>query len=375
VKVLVVFTYGYSLKTWFESGTIERELSIYRELHKKFQHKFIFVTYGDESDENYIQNDAGLEVVPIYKFINHSEYKLINIIKSIAFPFLQISQFKDIDLIKQNQLLGSWVSVLFSKLLKKPLFTRTGYDMYKFSIEDKKNVIIKYLYLFLTNFTLRFSNLYSVSNNADFDYSKKKYSSSKKIILSPNWVLPNKSMEFDSRFSNRILCVGRLVNQKNFSYIIKEFKDSHFEIDIIGEGEEYESLKHLSSNLNVKVNFLKNVKNDLLLRKMSEYKYFISSSLFEGHPKTVIEAMSSGCIVFLSNIQNHSELITNGKDGFIFNLEKNNLKKIFQLNVSKSNDLEKVSLNAINKSISKFGLEKICHEENENYNRLQKTNL
>ena len=62
---------------------------------------------------------------------------------------------------------------------------------------------------------------------------------------------------------------------------------------------------------------------------MSEYKYFISSSLFEGHPKTVIEAMSSGCIVFLSNIQNHSELITNGKDGFIFNLEENNLKKFF----------------------------------------------
>ena len=109
MKVLVVFTYGYSLKTWFESGTIERELSIYRELHKKFQHKFIFLTYGDELDENYIKNDTGFEVVPIYKFINHSKYKLINIIKSIAFPFLQINQFKDIDLIKQNQLLGSWV--------------------------------------------------------------------------------------------------------------------------------------------------------------------------------------------------------------------------------------------------------------------------
>ena len=173
MKVLVVFTYGYSLKTWFESGTIERELSIYRELHKKFQHKFIFLTYGDESDENYIQNETGFEVVPIYKFINHSEYKLINIIKSIAFPFLQKKQFKDIDLIKQNQLLGSWVSVLLSKLLKKPLFTRTGYDMYKFSIEDNKNVIIKYLYLFLTNFTLRYSNLYSVSNKLILIIQKK----------------------------------------------------------------------------------------------------------------------------------------------------------------------------------------------------------
>ena len=374
MKVLVVFTYGYSLKTWFESGTIERELSIYRELHKKYKHKFIFLTYGDESDKNYIQNDPGFEVLPIYKFINRSEYKFINIIKSIGFPFLQKKQFKEIDIIKQNQLLGSWVSVLLSRLLKKPLFTRTGYDMYKFSIEDNKNIIIKYLYLFLTNFTLRFSNLYSVSNNTDLEYSKEKYSFSKNIILSPNWVLPNQSMKFEDRFPNRVLCVGRLVNQKNFSYIINEFKDSHFVIDIIGEGEDYKSLERLSSNLKLKVNFFKNVQNDSLLKKMSDYKFFISSSLFEGHPKTVIEAMSSGCVVFLSDIQNHRELISSGKDGFIFTLKENSLKDIFQSNVSKSDDLEKISLNAINTSINKFGLEKICSEENENYKRLQKTN-
>ena len=372
MKILVTFTFGYSLKTWFESGTIERELSIYRELHRKFNHTFIFLTYGDASDENYIQNDNGFEVLPIYKFLNRSEFKLINIIKSIVFPVLKLKQFKNIDVIKQNQLLGSWVSIILSKLLKKPLFTRTGYDMHKFSIEDNKNIFIKYFYLFLTNLTLRFSNLYSVSNNADLEYSKEKYSFSKNIILSPNWVLPNQKIEFENRFHNRVLCVGRLVKQKNFSYIINEFKNLNFEIDIIGEGEDYKSLKSLSTNLNVKVNFFKNIKNELLLKKMSEYKYFISSSLFEGHPKTVIEAMSSGCIVFLSNIQNHCELISNGKDGFIFNLEENSLKDIFKSNLDKSNELAKVSLNAINTSNSNFGLEKICLQENENYNSLQK---
>ena len=33
MNVLVVFTYGYSLETWNESGTIFRELSIYKKLH------------------------------------------------------------------------------------------------------------------------------------------------------------------------------------------------------------------------------------------------------------------------------------------------------------------------------------------------------
>jgi len=35
VKVALFFTYGYSLKTWSNSGTLERELKIYEELSKK----------------------------------------------------------------------------------------------------------------------------------------------------------------------------------------------------------------------------------------------------------------------------------------------------------------------------------------------------
>ena len=32
MKVLLIFTYEYSLKTWEDSGTLSRELSIYKEL-------------------------------------------------------------------------------------------------------------------------------------------------------------------------------------------------------------------------------------------------------------------------------------------------------------------------------------------------------
>ena len=37
--------------------------------------------------------------------------------------------------------------------------------------------------------------------------------------------------------------------------------------------------------------------------------HVISSSLFEGNPKTILEAMSMGCIVIASDIKNHRELI------------------------------------------------------------------
>ena len=35
MKILVLFTFDYSLKSWNDSGTLSRELSIYKELNKK----------------------------------------------------------------------------------------------------------------------------------------------------------------------------------------------------------------------------------------------------------------------------------------------------------------------------------------------------
>ena len=41
-----------------------------------------------------------------------------------------------------------------------------------------------------------------------------------------------------TRYSNKVLCVGRLEYQKNFEYIINEFEGTDFEIDIVGKGSK-----------------------------------------------------------------------------------------------------------------------------------------
>ena len=47
MNVLVVFTFGYSLKTWFDSSTLNKEISIYKNLHEKEGVNFTFLTYGN----------------------------------------------------------------------------------------------------------------------------------------------------------------------------------------------------------------------------------------------------------------------------------------------------------------------------------------
>ena len=51
MKVAVFLTYNYSLQTWLNSGTINRELEIYNQISNISSAEFTFYTYGD-SDES-----------------------------------------------------------------------------------------------------------------------------------------------------------------------------------------------------------------------------------------------------------------------------------------------------------------------------------
>ena len=49
------FTYEYSLKTWHESGTLNKELEIYKMLNEKYGVRFKFITYGDKNEIDYVK--------------------------------------------------------------------------------------------------------------------------------------------------------------------------------------------------------------------------------------------------------------------------------------------------------------------------------
>ena len=92
----------------------------------------------------------------------------------------------------------------------------------------------------------------------------------------------------------------------------------NLEVDVYGLGELLDELNEIKIIRNLKINFLGNKKYNDLQKEYRKYKYFLSTSIFEGNPKTILEAQNNGCIVIASNIKNHSELITHGKNGFLF---------------------------------------------------------
>ena len=366
MNIILVFTYGYSLKIWKESGTLDRELSIYKNLNKRYKCNFIFVTYGDESELDFDISEYGISIFPIYKYATKSKNKIIGYIKSFYFPFLIQKHVQEFDLIKQNQLLGSWVSIILKLLSKKPLFLRTGYDMYLFSSLENKNKITTLLYKFLTKTTLYFSDIYSVSSNRDFKFISSLNKNSNDIKIRPNWIIENniQLINLERRYNNRILSVGRLEKQKNYEFLIKAFKDTNITIDLVGAGSLKNRLESISKQNKVKLNIIEPLENSEILNLMNKYKFFVTSSSFEGNPKTVLEAMSLGCIIFASKIDSHSELIVENVNGFLFDLnDPKNLIKQFQLNFENNNLLSSISKKSIDTVNKNFSLNKAVESE------------
>ena len=91
----------------------------------------------------------------------------------------------------------------------------------------------------------------------------------------------------------------------------------------------------------------------------------MSTSIFEGNPKSILEALNSGCIVFASNIANHRELIKDQLNGILYDNIHELIKK-FNLVVQNKVIQERISLNAKN-SVKKNSIENIVQTMYKDY--------
>ena len=87
MNIVYFLTYGYSLKTWDQSSALIREIKYFNFLSEQYGYKFFIVTYGDEEDLNYENLFLNAEIIPIYKYIKKSKFKLVNLFLSFFYSF------------------------------------------------------------------------------------------------------------------------------------------------------------------------------------------------------------------------------------------------------------------------------------------------
>lgn len=324
MKLFVFFTYGVSLKKWHDIGILSREISLYTGLVKNGV-KVTFVTYGDSKEKDYIKKYKGIEVIPIYSIVKRNSNKYLRLLKSFFFiPFILLPYIKDADIIKSKQIFGSWVPSIILKILRKPYLLRTGYDYLHFFSKSNASKVLYRLLIIVFKFSLNVASRIQVATKQDKDRMIRYFPNCQgRIEISPNWVDTYKFRNLNlEHYDNRILFVGRLVEQKNIRLLIDAIAHTEIQADIVGDGDLKGDLINYARVKKSNVSFKGIFHNDELASIYNKYKVFVLLSTHEGNPKTLMEAMACGMSVIGTNVIGIKQLISHNKNGILVDQDK-----------------------------------------------------
>ena len=174
-------------------------------------------------------------------------------------------------------------------------------DNYKILVSESERKFAKSLDLYLgKNFSI-INN--GVNNKKIKQYEINEYSAKKKS---------NKILE--------VISVCRFVKQKNISEIIEiAMKLPNVNFTIIGEGILWSEINDLVCKLNLKNVFLIGKKSNVF-KFLYASDVYLSTSLYEGLPISILEAMSIGLPILASNVVGNVDTIKDGESGFIYEL-------------------------------------------------------
>jgi glycosyltransferase involved in cell wall biosynthesis len=145
----------------------------------------------------------------------------------------------------------------------------------------------------------------------------KSYIDSDKMWLKPNPIdQPGPLTPHDQK--KNYLFVGRLESAKGINELLATWDTlpAQFHLDIIGDGPDRAKLQTQYTKANIQ--FLGQLPNETVLKKMSAAKYLMHTSLaYETFGLTMIEALARGTPVIGFNIGTRPELVHSGQNGFL----------------------------------------------------------
>ena len=155
----------------------------------------------------------------------------------------------------------------------------------------------------------------------------KKVDPDSEFIYVPNGVQTYRFKPID-RLANpkvKILFIGRLIPRKGFHRVVralpkvKELTAVPFEVEVVGTGAAQEDLDGLAAKLGVSdlIHYVGTIPYEKLQEAYQYADIFVFTSLSEGMPSVILEAMGCGLPIIASDVGGNNEIVKEGKNGYL----------------------------------------------------------
>ncbi len=323
--------------------------------------KFYINQFSRDFKKVYIFSYANEKVLDLPKNVITvpNKYRLHRFIYSLFLPFLNISIIKKCDIFRAYHLFGTIPAILGRIFFGKEFVFNYAYNYRKFAILEKK-YFQSILFLLLHPLAVMFASKIFVAISLLLD----KIPKDKQIYL-PNGVDVNFFRPIKKK-NNRIpvvLSVGRLERQKNFQNLIKSMENLDTRLKIVGSGSLKEKLLNLAQYKGVNLEIIEKVENTKMPKIYHGGDIFVLSSLIEGSPKVLLEAMACGLPVVATDVEGTGDIIIDGHNALASEPTANDLHAKIEFLLKNPNTALKISRQARTTVKENFNLNNLLKKE------------
>ena len=281
----------------------------------------------------------------------------------------KLLQLEKFDLIHCHTPVAAAITRLVARKFNvKVIYTAHGFHFYRGA-----PLINWLMYYPVEKILAKYTDCLITINQEDYDLASKKFAKANIIKthgvgINPIFTKEDTRSRFGIPESSRVLLyIAEFNKGKNHAFLIEAMKKlpTHFILLLAGDGKLFEQTKTLAKDLpNIKFFGYRKDIPDVL----NAADIYVTPSLREGLPVSVMEAMAAGLPVIASKIRGHVDLITNNKNGYLFDPKDIN----GFVNIIKTLDLPNESVMDFNqKLLSKYSTESV----NEQMERIYKCYL
>ncbi|MDP8306118.1 MAG: glycosyltransferase family 4 protein [Candidatus Chlorobium antarcticum] len=357
MHLTLFFTHKTSLKDWNRVGMLDREVALYRKYQENGV-KVSFITFGHKDRRLYQDRLPGIEILC-------NEKKLPTALYTKMIPLLHAGTLRKTDIIKSNQTPGALTALKSAQLYNKPMLARCGYMHSEFTQNEHGTNSL------LTRQALADeAKLFSIATAIEVTTPMMKESILKripctagKVTIVPNYVDTDIFAPKETVKDIDLLFIGRLTPQKNLFALLDALQGVKIKTVIVGRGAQEDALKARAKELELNIEWAGNIPNTELPRYLNRSKLFILPSLYEGHPKTLIEAMAAGLPVIGANSPGIREIITHLKNGWLSGTDAASIRESI-MELSASADIRAhLAKNARAFALANYSLDHIIGQE------------